>query len=45
MNDNTQNNDTQEKIYFCDYPYIGIGEKPADKYFLTDEQLEKIIGG
>ena len=33
-----------EKIDFCDYPYLGIGEKPVNKNFLTDEQLEKIIG-
>jgi bacteriocin-like protein len=41
----TMNNNIQEKIDFCDYPYIGIGEKPASKHYLTDEQLEKIIGG
>lgn len=34
-----------EKIEFCDYPYLGIGEKPLSKKLLTDEQLEKIIGG
>ena len=33
-----------EKIDFCDYPYLGIGEKPGNKNLLTDEQLEKIIG-
>lgn len=37
--------DNFEKIEFCDYPYLGIGEKPPGKALLTDEQLEKIIGG
>lgn len=32
-----------EKVDFCDYPYLGIGEKPGNKILLTDEQLEKII--
>ena len=35
-----------DSIEFCDYPYLGIGEKPTHgKSLLTDEQLEKIIGG
>lgn len=37
--------DDFDKIELCDYPYLGIGEKPSDKKMLTDEQLEKIIGG
>ena len=36
---------TEEKLDYCDYPYLGIGEKPLTKTHLTDEQLEKIIGG
>lgn len=34
-----------DKLELCDYPYLGIGEKPSGNNNLTDEQLEKIIGG
>lgn len=35
------------KDEWVDYPYIGIGEKPnsKNKGKLTEEQLERIIGG
>lgn len=40
---NKDNND--EKIEWCDYPYIGIGEKPTRKHSPTEEDIERIIGG
>ena len=33
------------KVDWVDFPYIGIGEKPCKGKYLTDEQLENIIGG
>jgi len=39
-------NNTDE-IDWCDYPYIGIGQKPMSnkKQSATCERIEKIIGG
>ena len=36
-----------EDIEITDYPYLGIGKKPLlnKRKLLTDEELEKIIGG
>ena len=45
-NTNMQNINTNiEDTEFVDYPYIGIGKKPFGKKLLTDEELERIIGG
>lgn len=41
-----QKNDNIEEIDWCDYPYIGIGQKPmSNKRIATCEQLERIIAG
>ena len=37
--------DDIDEIYWCDYPYLGIGEKPKTNKYATDEELERIIGG
>lgn len=35
-----------DEIDWCDYPYLGIGKKPANKKQTPScEQLEKIIAG
>lgn len=36
-----------EDVEITDYPYIGIGKKPLNthKKILTDEEIERIIGG
>ena len=35
-----------EELDITDYPYLGLGKKPlSNKRKLTDEELEKIIGG
>lgn len=36
-----------EDIEITDYPYIGIGKKPFPKKrkIISDDELEKIIGG
>lgn len=36
-----------EDIEITDYPYLGLGKKPLSnkRKLLTDEELEKIIGG
>ena len=34
-----------EDIDLMDYPYLGIGKKPQKRKIITDEELEKIIGG
>lgn len=35
----------EEKEEWCDYPYIGTGEKPKKKNIPTEEDIERIIGG
>ena len=43
---NNNSDESHEKIYFVDYPYIGIGEKSfKHKRKPTEEDLERIIGG
>ena len=37
--------DNHGKLFYVDFPYIGIGEKPKTKKYATDEELERIIGG
>ena len=34
-----------EDIDWTDYPYIGIGKKPHGNKYLSEDDLEKIIGG
>ncbi len=36
-----------EELDITDYPYLGLGKKPLSnkRKLLTDEELEKIIGG
>ena len=34
-----------DDLEIVDYPYIGIGKKPANGHIPTEEQLERIIGG
>ena len=45
---NEINADTKiEELEITDYPYLGIGKKPFPKKrkIISDDELEKIIGG